>query len=228
MRKKFFAFFIFTLIFFSLHLLVKAKETQEDQVYNFFQWDPKYIWVEVFGLPEEWLQPRNFLFNFLVPFLALYVILLGIFRQLRIFWRTPGVEVVLAFAISFIFLSTKIFLIYLQITLGLVGVWGYSMFLLMFIVGSFLYSLGYIFKPYAFLQRQRTLATVYKTYRKGTESLEKQLESIRLEIGKVQAEMVQAKPEEDLTPFIKKIEKLRKQEEDIIKKLNALKLTTRV
>ncbi|MEM5843915.1 MAG: hypothetical protein QXX07_02620 [Candidatus Aenigmatarchaeota archaeon] len=225
MQKKLLVLFF---IFLSLVLSVKAQENQENQVYNFFQWSAEYLWKEVFGLPAEWLQPRNFLFNFLVPFLALYVMLLGLLRQLRIFWRTPAIEIVIAFAMAFMTLPSKIFLVYVQITLGLAGVWGYTMVLLMFIVGSLLYSLGYIFKPYAFLQRQRTMANIYKTYKKGTESLEKQLEGIRAKIADVQWEMLQAQPGQDLTPYIRKIEKLRKQEEDIIKKLNAIKLANRI
>ncbi|MGC8812355.1 MAG: hypothetical protein ACP5O8_02095 [Candidatus Aenigmatarchaeota archaeon] len=211
MNKKTSSFFLLLIIFFSLIVSAKAQD------YGEF-WSIEYLWSQVLGLPQEWLQAREFIFNFLVPFLALYVILLGILRQLKIFWRTPAIEVVVAFAMAFMTLPSRIFITFVSITLGAAGIWGYLMFLLMFFGGSLFYSWG-------FVRRRQALANIYSGYQKGAKGLENELHNIRIQMAKIQQEMLQQPAGTDLTPYINKIEKLRKQEEDIINKLNALKLT---
>ncbi|MEM5882749.1 MAG: hypothetical protein QXQ77_00715 [Candidatus Aenigmatarchaeota archaeon] len=226
MSRKVHLLFLFLIFFLSLAVSVKAQESLPSPAslnVSYF-WSVEYFWKEVFGLPEEWMPTqniRNFIFNFMVPFLALYAIILGILRQLRIFWRTPAIEIVVAFAFAFSTLPSKAFITYVYLTMALGTVIAYTIFLILFIGGWWLYSLTY-------LRRKRVIAESYKVYKKGVESLEKQLEGIRAEISSVQREMLLADPKQDLTPYIKKIEKLRKQEEDIIKKLNAIKLSTRI
>ncbi|MEM7825395.1 MAG: hypothetical protein QW412_00870 [Candidatus Aenigmatarchaeota archaeon] len=164
-----------------------------------------------------------------MPFLAIFAIILGILRQLEIFHRTPGVEMFIAFSMAFMTLPSKIFITIVSVTLGIAGVLSSLGFILLFILGSLLYSAGGLFfKPLGFLQQQKALSKIYGGYHKGAESLEKELKMIRVQIAKVQADMLREKPGANLTPYIRKIEALRKQEEDIIKKLEALKFSLKI
>lgn len=124
----------FICLLLSLLIFVNAVLAQTVEWGDFFSVD--YLWTDVFGLSSDWLQPKLFLFNFLVPFVAIFAVCLGLLRALRIFERTPNIEMVLAFAMAFMTLPSHIFIAFVNITLGLGGMWSYGIFILLFLVGT--------------------------------------------------------------------------------------------
>ena len=155
MNKKIYAL-TFLLTFF---LLVNSVHAQEF-------WSPEYLWTEILGLPQEWTQPREFLFKFMIPFIALYAILLGLLKSLRIFPTTSYINWVLAFAMAFMTLPSRIFVTIVGITLGFAGMFGYIIFLAMFFGGSYLYAKG-------FLHKHAGIAATYKAYKESIRHMEK-------------------------------------------------------
>ncbi|MEM7818715.1 MAG: hypothetical protein QW403_01025 [Candidatus Aenigmatarchaeota archaeon] len=159
--KKTIQLFSFLTIFFLLVSLTKAQDQKQDQQFLEKLLDFNFFWKEVLGLPEEWMPTqniRNFIFNFMIPFLALFTILLGIIKQIRIFWRNRAAEWVVAFAMAFMTLPSRAFITFVQVTLALAGMWGYVMFLAMFFIGSYLYSL-------LFVRRWGWKADIYRAYK---------------------------------------------------------------
>jgi len=143
-----------------------------------------YLWEDVFGLDPTWLQPKLFLFNFLVPFIAIIAVCLGFLKALRIFERSPNIEIVLAFAMAFMTLPSKIFVWFVSFTLGVAGVWSYIIFIILFILGA-----GY----YAFIKWRiwGTEAGTALAYKEATRNLYDKLrdigarrEGIMMELGK--------------------------------------------
>lgn len=183
MSRKACLLFLFLIFFSFLAVSVKAQE------YGDF-WSVEYFWKEVFGLPEEWMPTqnvRNFIFNFMVPFLALYAIILGILRQLRIFWRTPAIEIVVAFAFAFSTLPSKAFITYVYITMALGTVVAYTIFLILFIGGWALYSLAY-------LRKWGGRADLYKHYRKSMDRLSKEEKVLAAEIAQLYTQLSSIDP----------------------------------
>jgi hypothetical protein len=130
--------------------------------------DVDYLWGDVFGLPSDWLQPRMFLFNFLLPFIALMAICLGMLRSLRIFPRSPNLEILIAFVMAFMTLPSRGFISFVQVSLAFAGGWAYFWFLVMFMGGSALFSVG-------FLHREAGTMAMYSAYRKDVGRLDTEI-----------------------------------------------------
>jgi cell division protein FtsB len=212
MKKK-----CFLLIFFIFLLLITSVKAQE---YGEL-WSLEYFWTQVFGLPEEWLPSqnlRNFIFNFMVPFLALFTILLGILRQIRIFWRTPAIEIVIAFAMAFLTLPSKVFITFVNLTLAFAGIWGYLMFLFMFIGGSLFYSL-------AFVRRWRGRADIYKHFRSSMEYLSNEEEILSAQIADLYHKLSEAKDPEEINRINKKIKNLKERLDFVREKMRSLRMS---
>jgi len=213
MKKQIYFFSIF-FVFLFLITSVKAQE------YGEF-WSLEYFWTQVFGLPAEWLPSqnlRNFIFNFMVPFLALFAILLAILRQIRIFWRTPAIEIVVAFAMAFLTLPSKIFITYVKITLALGAVIGYSLFLFMFIGGSLFYSL-------AFVRRWRGRADIYKHFRSSMEHLSNEEKILSEQIADLYQQLSQAKDPKEMDRINKKIKNLKERLDLVREKMRNLRMS---
>ncbi|MEM5794289.1 MAG: hypothetical protein QXS48_01410 [Candidatus Aenigmatarchaeota archaeon] len=217
MSKKLCLLFLFLIFFSSLAVSVKAQE------YGDF-WSVEYFWTKVFGLPEEWMPTqniRNFIFNFMVPFLALYAIILGILRQLRIFWRTPAIEIVVAFAFAFSTLPSKAFITYVYITMALGTVAAYTIFLILFIGGWALYSLAY-------LRKWGSRADLYKYYRKSMGRLSKEEKILTMEIARLYEELSNIKPgdpraADKMNKINKKIQTLKDRLDTVREQMRSLK-----
>lgn len=183
-------------------------------------WSFDYFWSEALGLPGEWAPTesvRNFIFNFLVPFIALYAILLGIIRALGMFRTTPSIELIIAFAMAFMTLPSKIFIAFVSFTLGLAGIWGYIVFLAMFLGGSYFYGVG-------FLRKHKTQADIYVTYSKEVNTLREERKSLYEKITKLEKEISSEDLSlEQIQDRMKKIKKLREELDTINKRLEALR-----
>jgi hypothetical protein len=216
MKKQIYFFSIF---FVFLFLITSAKA----QEYGEF-WSLEYFWTQVFGLPAEWLPTksiRDFIFNFMVPFLALFTILLGILRQIRIFWRTPAIEIVIAFAMAFLTLPSKIFIILVSLTLAFAGIWGYLMFLFMFIGGSLFYSLY-------FVRRWRGRADIYKHFRSSMTHLSNEEKILSEQIADLYQQLSQAKDPKEMDRINKKIKALKERLDFVREKMRSLRLSHEV
>ncbi len=164
--KKSFQIVSFVITFF---LLVAPVFAQALELGDWFSGD--FFWQEVLALPSDW-QPnqnlRNFVFNFLVPFIALYAIILGILRNIGIFRMTTGIEAVVAFAMAFMTLPSRIFLGFVQFTLGVGGIWAYLLFLVMLFGGGGFYAFG-------FVRRHQGEYTVYTHYKKQLDRINSEM-----------------------------------------------------
>jgi len=120
-------------------------------VYAQWEYDINWLWTELFGLPEEWMQVPAIIYNFIIPFIAIFVICLGFLRVIRIFENVPNVEYVLAFCMAFSTLPVHAFVTIVSWTLGIMGGLSYVVFFILFILGLFFY-----------------LITRYKLWRVGT------------------------------------------------------------
>jgi len=136
MKQLFFIFSILT--FLSLINLVTA------QAYWFpSQSDVQYLIGDLLKLPKESLQGSNFLFYVLIPFIAIWAIVLGFLRTLRIFPNQRNIELIISFCMAFATLPTGLFTSFVNLLLGFSGVWATGAFFVMFIAGVFLYARGW-------------------------------------------------------------------------------------
>ncbi len=99
----------------------------------------QWWWDSVFGLPAEWMRAPAIIYNFIIPFLAIFAVCLGFLRQLRIFHRVQYVEMILAFCMAFSTLPTRAFVTLVTFTLAWMGMLSYAVFILLFGVGMFWY-----------------------------------------------------------------------------------------
>jgi hypothetical protein len=199
--KKQIQLFSLLLTFFLLVSFVKAQD-QTNQLLDF-----NYFWREVLGLPEEWAPTQNlsnFIFNFMVPFLALYTILLALLKQLRLFWRSNAAQWVIAFAMAFMTLPSRVFVTFVQVTLALAGMWGYLMFLAMFFIGSYFYSLF-------FVRRWGRKADIYKAYRNTIRRLSNEEAMLMKEEKTLIDELSTVKDQKEIDRIRKRLTEVREQ-----------------
>jgi hypothetical protein len=181
-----------------------------------------YVWEEVFGLPSEWTQPRNLIFNFIVPFIAIFAVCLGLLRALRIFQRTPNIEIVLAFAMAFMTLPSKAFVLFVSFTLGLAGVYSYGIFLALIFVGGYYY----------FLIKRRTWGTEAGTafaYKQATRNLREKIKDISVRREEIMMELGKTSPPpppERIASLQDELRRLDEMEQQILAQLKTIKRET--
>jgi len=177
----------------------------------------EYLWEEVFGLPAEWMIPRNFIFNFMVPFLALFAVCLGMIRAIGMFRRSPNIEVILAFAMAFMTLPSKFFVWFVSFTLGLAGMYSYILFLIMFFLGGGIYT-------YTFYLRKLTSAEVAKSYLEATKRLYDRFEEVDIKLKEVESKLAQPfLPDATREKLLKEAIELRAEREKLLAELRKIK-----
>jgi uncharacterized protein (UPF0335 family) len=136
------------------------------------QWtDASYIVTEVLGLPEEWLTSPKIIYNIILPFLAIVAVSLGFLRELRIFRRSPNIEIILAVCMAIATLPTHAFVWFVSASLAWMGAGAYVVFLGLFVVGSGFY----LFIRYRGWSGEAGVAKAYVT---AVENLDQQLQDI--------------------------------------------------
>jgi len=167
-----------------------------------------YVWntifVGIFGLDPSWTQPKLFLFNFLLPFIALFAIILGTIRNIRIFPRSPTIEVAIAFIMAFMTLPSKGFILFVNVTLGIAGGFAYILFLGMFFFGSFFFAIGF---------GHRTLgeAGIWAAYNRERKRLEDEVKKYESDIASAYTNLATMTPG---TPgYTAQLDKIKKLEE---------------
>jgi len=177
----------------------------------------EYLWEEVFGLPAEWMIPRNFIFNFMVPFLALFAVCLGMIRAIGMFRRSPNIEVVLAFSMAFLTLPSKWFIWFVSVSLGFMGGYAYVLFFIMFLLGGGLYTR-------TFYLRKLTAKKTAESYLRALETLHKDLRRINSRLREIQDRLADVYiSDRERERLIKEAFQLRAEREKILDQLEKIK-----
>ncbi len=102
----------------------------------------------ILGIPADWLVFPAFIYQFIIPFAALFVIVYGLVKQLRIFDRPRNFAGIISFLIAFStlgpssltgFFDNSAFYQFVAGSLAYMGAFAYGIFILLFFVGGGLY-----------------------------------------------------------------------------------------
>lgn len=146
---------------------------------------------EALGFPDEWLTVNGFIFNFFVPFIGVWAIILGFLRVIRIFETESRLEYIISFAMAFSTLPLGWFVPFVQWAFGIGGAYATLAFVLLFIVGITAYSLmkgrGYVgtggLLPWTW-GRGGVFDTEHKKLDKEIADKEKKVTDLKLQIAK--------------------------------------------
>lgn len=155
---------LFFIVLFASPVLAAAVDDYGDF------WSAEYFWTQVLVLPREWLpyeSIQNFLMSFLVPFLGLYMILLGLIKKVEIFRGFKWIEATIAFVMTFLTLPSKIFITIVSIAFGVMGIWGFGVFFFVFVLGSYFWGIGNI-------RRGKSFADIHAIYGRQLKSAEQE------------------------------------------------------
>ena len=159
------------------------------------------IFFTVLGLPEEWLAMPAFLYYFLIPFIAIWIIVYAFLKQIRIFGEETKWYRVLSFLITLSTIPLGFFIKIVALIFALAGAWSVALFITTFVIGAFLLSYGRTSSMYhavmAAREKEKLIASLYK------------------QLNEVRKKMKEAKSREEL-------EALRKQESEILQKIAVL------
>lgn len=122
--------------------------------------------------------PPAIIYNFIIPFLAIFAVSLGFLRTIRVFENFQNVEYVLAFCMAFSTLPTHAFVIIVSVTLGFAGMFSYAVFILLFFIGIGFYFLSRVRGWYG---EERAGAA----YLKAAKNLEREASQINRERGAI-------------------------------------------
>jgi hypothetical protein len=126
---------VFTLAFLLILPSIVMAQTLEDVANILTYW---------FGFPVDMAdEPKDILFYFIVPFIGIWMIILGFLRAIKIFGASK-IYYPLSFVIAFSTLPTRIFTVIVSFLFGSMGVWSVILFVVMFFVGTFLYAKGWV------------------------------------------------------------------------------------
>jgi len=163
------------------------------------------IFFTVLGLPEEWLAMPAFLYYFLIPFIAIWIIVYAFLKQIRIFGEEAKWYRVLSFLITLSTIPLGFFIKVVALIFALAGAWSVALFITTFVIGAFLLSYGRTSSAYhavmAAREKEKIIASLYK------------------QLNEVRKKMQEAKSNEEL-------EALRKQETEILQKISVLERGT--
>lgn len=108
------------------------------QTFNYV-YDVNWI-ANILKIPQDFLYLPNLLWYLIVPFIAIWAIVLGFMRTLRIFRNSSGLEMIISFVMAFATLPSGAFSILVGWLLGFSGFVAVIAFFGMFILGVILYS----------------------------------------------------------------------------------------
>jgi len=108
--------------------------------YDFYGYPNIKFIADILNIPENLLTFPNFIFNLLIPFIAIWAICLGFMRQIRIFSRSRGLETVIAFTMAFATLPTGALVAFVGWMLAMAGGYAVLFFFGLFILGVTVYS----------------------------------------------------------------------------------------
>jgi len=164
---------------------------------------PPYIKVffTVLGLPEEWLAMPAFLYYFLIPFIAIWIIVYAFLKQIKIFGEETKWYRVLSFLVTLSTIPLGFFIKIVALMFALMGAWSVALFATAFVIGAFLISYRTTSVQYYALQatkrREEALRKLYK-----------ELEEVRRKMGE--------------TTNREELQKLHQKEVDILNQIKVL------
>lgn len=178
---------------------------------------------KVLNIPTEWLEGNTILFNVILPFLAIFMIVVGFMKTLRIF-NSGAIQWVLSFVIAFMMFPTGGFLLLVTFLMQMSAVLAVFGFVILFIAGVFLYSGIGMNRMYWKFERTGHLKQAHK---KAITSVNNDIDSIDRRIKATELDMRRAirdgntdlykeltKEREDLTlrrkELIEQLDKIRK------------------
>ncbi|MCD6226352.1 MAG: hypothetical protein J7J93_00965 [Candidatus Aenigmarchaeota archaeon] len=171
-------------------------------------WSTKYL-ANLFGLESSWLVMPDFLWKLLMPFIAIWAIVLGFLKQIKILPESEKLEIIISFTMAFLTLPSRIFVVFVGFFAGLSAALAVTVYFCMFIVGV-------VFYGFRFWRRENLSNEILKAYYKRKNNLEKELDDVRKDIKK---EYEKDKIDEH------KIENLTKKEKELVNELKKLKET---
>lgn len=92
------------------------------------------------GVPPEWLYPPELIFNFIVPFLAIFAVVLFFMRAIRIMPYNSKLEAFISFLIAFSTLPTHVFFWLVSVMLQALGYLAFFAFVGLFAIGVAMYT----------------------------------------------------------------------------------------
>jgi hypothetical protein len=95
------------------------------------------------GFPEGWLRTDTFIWYCFIPLTGVWMIIFGFLDRIRIF--KGSINAVLGFLIAFSMVPLGIFVIIVTLLFNVMGVYSVVMFMILFFVGTYLYSRGLMF-----------------------------------------------------------------------------------
>ncbi len=138
--------------------------------------------TKILNIPSEWLTGNAILFNVFLPFLAIFMIVLGFMKTLRIFQTSGAIQWVLSFLIAFMTFPTSAFLYIVSFFLQLSGVVAVLGFVALFIGGVALTTGLGIRKRQWRYERAGHLKDVYKntllSSKREVDNMDKRIEQI--------------------------------------------------
>lgn len=150
-----------------------------------------FIWVKTFKFEKQWLYTPNLLIvNAILPTIAVYAIFLGLMRTLRIFESMGSMEHVIALVVTFsgLFLG---WIGWVAVWLGFLGAWSVGIFIILFLIGSVLYSWGFL-KSF----RRTQVDELADAEKKAVSVLNKRLGSVNSKLQSLERKYRKAKPNE--------------------------------
>lgn len=182
--------------------------------YNVNSPEVQFLIRDILKLPPEWgTNPSLFLFNFAVPFIALFAIILGAMRAIGVFRTQTSIQMVIAFAMAFLTIPSGFLVSFVQWTLALAGGIAYVLFLFLFLGGFYWYSKGFVWG-------HQGTATMQKAYMRQMKQL--QLEQTQLGTQRAQLEAGLIKINEALANLDSQDPDYTNKKDKLIDKANAL------
>jgi len=175
----------------------------------------EYIFVNILGLPQEWVEFPKLLYYYILPILAVVVIVYGFLDTMRIFDNNT-INLILSIIIGLMLLISRILPTIVKFVIGVLGPISVVAFGLLFLGG-----LGYISK------RKRgewgTKSAVISTYHSEADRLKKDLETYRGLHSKLMKRYARTSDDKKRKQIEKKISTLKKEMDNLEVRLEELK-----
>lgn len=96
--------------------------------------------TNVLKVPSDWLAGDKILFYMILPFIAIFMIVVGFMKALRIFQGNGAIQWILSFVIAFMTFPTSVFLLFVNFMLQFSTFFAVAGFFVLFVGGIILYT----------------------------------------------------------------------------------------
>lgn len=164
MKRIILFFALISILFSSNFVLAQTNQFPGFGNYQFAYWPNIDYVLSILGIPGNVYGQSisNLLFRLIVPFIAIWAITLGFLKVVRIFPRSPNLEIIISFAMAFATLPTGVFVAFVGFLLAASGWLSTILFFVMFILGILLYSHNWGFSKWEINRLGREERTLRK------------------------------------------------------------------